>query len=908
MIDNSPNLNSVSSRHRQIVDSATDTAIISTDLKGCVTSWNKGAERIIGYTEAEIAGRPVDLFFTPEDRSAGRMASELAIAIEKGHARDDGWRVRKDGSRFWASGDVTPLRDASGSAVGFVKIVRDRTAERKAHEDLVTSQEQLRMAQSAGGVGIFTLSVPNGRLDVTPEFCRLFGIEYDGDLTPEAFEALVIEEDREVASGASTRATGEAPPEVEYRIRRASDQALRWIHRKAQFIRDGDGHVVQMVGVATDVSQRRRAEDALRRSEAQFRALTQVLPNHVWTARSDGALDWCNDRFEDYCGVSLERVLGLDLNRYIHPDDAPDVAAQWKAARDAHQPFETELRIRRRDGVFRWHLTRAVPVESEDGRGRWIGSNTDIEDQKAMMASLEASNESLELRVAESTADRDRMWQLSTDVMIVADFQGVIRAINPAWTNILGWSADETVGKNLTDFVHSDDIEATLGEVRKLEAGVTVLHFENRYRRKDEGFSIFNWTAVPAAGFLHAVGRDVTAEHEAAAELERAREELRQSQKMEAVGQLTGGIAHDFNNLLTGIIGSLDLMQRRIEQGRPVDMMKYVSTAMTAANRAAALTHRLLAFSRRQPLDPRPVDANRLVLGMEDLLRRSIGESIRLEMVSAGGLWKTKCDAHQLENAILNLAINARDAMPDGGVLTVETCNAHLDSAYAARAQDVKKGQYVCISVTDTGVGMAQDVIVKAFEPFFTTKPIGEGTGLGLSMIYGFARQSEGYARIYSEVGKGTTVKIYLPRLYEDAETASEDTAVRPQLRNSAHNEVVLVVEDEAAVRSLVVDVLEELGYHAVEASDGLEGLRRVESDMKIDLLVTDVGLPGLNGRQLADAARVSRPDLKILFMTGYAENAAIAGGFLAPGMEMITKPFAIETVAQRIRDMIDAP
>jgi CheY-like chemotaxis protein len=292
---------------------------------------------------------------------------------------------------------------------------------------------------------------------------------------------------------------------------------------------------------------------------------------------------------------------------------------------------------------------------------------------------------------------------------------------------------------------------------------------------------------------------------------------------------------------------------------------------------------------------------------MEDLLRRTIGESIRLEIVTAAGLWPTKCDAHQLENAILNLAINARDAMPNGGVMTIETCNTHLDAAYAETLGDVSKGQYVCICVTDTGVGMPPDVVEKAFEPFFTTKPLGEGTGLGLSMIYGFTRQSEGYARIYSELGKGTTVKLYLPR-YHGAMAGPEAGALPAPAPSSLTHEVVLVVEDEVAVRGLVVDVLQELGYQAVEAPDGLEGLRLVQSDMAIDLLVTDIGLPGLNGRQLADAARAARPGLRVLFMTGYAENAALAGGFLEPGMEMITKPFAIEALAKRIRDMIDAP
>ena len=390
-------------------------------------------------------------------------------------------------------------------------------------------------------------------------------------------------------------------------------------------------------------------------------------------------------------------------------------------------------------------------------------------------------------------------------------------------------------------------------------------------------------------------------------ELEHAQEALRQAQKMEAVGQLTGGIAHDFNNLLTGVIGSLDMMQRQMAKGETSKIERYATTAMTSANRAAALTHRLLAFSRRQPIDPRPTNANRLVTGMEELLRRTIGESIALEVVTAGGLWQTLCDPHQLESAILNLAINARDAMPDGGSLTVETCNAHLDSAYTAKQRDVRPGQYICICVTDTGSGMSADTIAKAFEPFFTTKPIGQGTGLGLSMIYGFARQSEGYAKIYSELGKGTTVKVYLPRYYGEAEGADEEHGELTDAHRAESGEVVLVVEDETAVRDLVVDVLEELGYRAIQAVDGPSGLKILQSKMRIDLLVTDIGLPGLNGRQVADAARQQRPELKVLFMTGYAENATIANGFLEPGMAMITKPFAIEALATRVRDMIES-
>jgi signal transduction histidine kinase len=391
---------------------------------------------------------------------------------------------------------------------------------------------------------------------------------------------------------------------------------------------------------------------------------------------------------------------------------------------------------------------------------------------------------------------------------------------------------------------------------------------------------------------------------ERTAELLRAEEQLRQAQKMEAVGQLTGGLAHDFNNLLTAITGALELLGTRITQGRLKDLERYVAAANGAAKRAAALTHRLLAFSRQQTLDPRPTDVNRLVAGMEELVRRTIGPAITLEVVGAAGLWPTLVDPHQLENALLNLAINARDAMPGGGRLTVETANTRLD-ARVAMTRDMEPGQYVTVSVTDTGTGMTPDVIARAFDPFFTTKPLGQGTGLGLSMIYGFARQSGGQVRIYSEVGQGTTMRLYLPRHVGEAE-AAEDMPNLAQAPRAAAGQTVLVVDDEPTIRMLVREVLEDLGYAAVEAADGASGLSILRSDARIDLLVTDVGLPGgMNGRQLADAARTTRPDLKVLFITGYAENAVIGNGHLEPGMHVMTKPFAMEALASRIKELI---
>ncbi|MBP6768011.1 MAG: response regulator [Reyranella sp.] len=382
-------------------------------------------------------------------------------------------------------------------------------------------------------------------------------------------------------------------------------------------------------------------------------------------------------------------------------------------------------------------------------------------------------------------------------------------------------------------------------------------------------------------------------------------EALRQSQKMEAVGQLTGGIAHDFNNLLTGIMGSLELLHTRMNQGRLRDADRYILAAQAASRRAASLIHRLLAFSRRQTLDPKPTDVNRLVVGMEELIRRTVGPQISLDVVTAGGLWSTLIDAPQLENALLNLCINARDAMPDGGRITIETANKWLDER-AASERDLPPGQYLSVCVTDTGAGMTPDVIAQAFDPFFTTKPMGQGTGLGLSMVYGFVRQSGGQVRIYSEVGHGTTMCLYLPRHF-----ASEDdrlaAAPPPEETPSAAGETVLVVDDEPTIRMLLADVLNGQGYTAIEAEEGAMALRILQSDARVDLLITDVGLPGgMNGRQLADAARVTRPDLKVLFITGYAENAIIGNAQLAPGMQLLTKPFVMEELAGRIRSMID--
>ena len=385
---------------------------------------------------------------------------------------------------------------------------------------------------------------------------------------------------------------------------------------------------------------------------------------------------------------------------------------------------------------------------------------------------------------------------------------------------------------------------------------------------------------------------------------EDAETRLRQMQKMESIGQLTGGIAHDFNNMLAIVIGSLDLAERRLER-EPDRALQSIENAREGAQRAATLTARLLAFSRQQPLAPVPLDANKLVSGMSELLRRALGEHVLVETVLAGGLWTTFVDASQLESALLNLAVNGRDAMPDGGRLTIETANSYLDEAYAATREEVQPGQYVAICVSDTGVGMSNEVAAQAFEPFFTTKGIGKGTGLGLSQVFGFVKQSGGHIAIYSEIGEGTTVKLYLPRHIGPAavRSAPEANEAIPQGKS---RDIILVVEDEDRVRHFAVDALRELGYTVLSASNGFDGLDIIRDQPRLSLLLTDIVMPRMNGRQLADEARQILPGLRVLYTTGYTRNAVVHNGILDPGVALLAKPFTIAQLALRVRAILD--
>ena len=630
--------------------------------------------------------------------------------------------------------------------------------------------------------------------------------------------------------------------------------------------------------------------------------IQSVVDYAIYTLDPNGLVVSWNPGAERIKGYTAGEIIGQHFSRFYTEADRqaglPEAALRTAAETGR---FTAEAWRMRKDGSQFWAAVVVDPIRRD---GKLIGFakiTRDMTEQRAAQLAALESERRFRLLV-----------QAVTDYAIfMLDLAGNVTNWNAGAERIKGYAAAEIIGQHFSRFYTPEDIDAGLPKKALETARRTGQYEAEGWRRRKDGTRFWASAVIDAIrdddgtliGFAK-ITRDLTERQETQLQLEQSREQLFHAQKMEAVGQLTGGLAHDFNNLLAGISGSLELAKARLAQGRIGDLERYIIAAQGATSRAATLTHRLLAFARRQTLDPKPTNANKLIADMEELVRRTVGPGIKIETVLAVGLWHAFCDRNQLENAILNLCINARDAMPEGGRLTLETANTWLDES-GARGRDMQPGQYVAVCVSDTGTGMAPEVVERAFDPFYTTKPIGQGTGLGLSMVYGFAKQSGGQARIYSEVGAGATVKLYLPRLHDGA-VDEEAQSGGVEMPRAEAGEVVLVVDDEPTIRMLVTEVLQDLGYTPIEAADGPAGLKVLQSNVRIDLLITDVGLPGgISGRQMVDTARQARPGLKVLFITGYANNAAIGNGLLEPGMHVLTKPFAMDQLASRIRAII---
>jgi len=926
-------------RQRAVFDSAIDFAIVLTDPDGIITDWNRGAEQVMGWSATQMRGQHAERIFTPKDRANDQVEKEMQLALQAGRASDDRWHLHQDGHQLWASGEMMPLHDGDGAHLGFMKILRDRTREHLAGRAMEQAQERYRLAAKATNNAIWDWDLTTNQVLWNDALEDAYGhslalIEKTGDW----WIAQIHPDDRERVHDsihAVIDGCGSAWSE-EYRFIRR-DGSYAEVLDRGHVIRDEDGRAVRMIGAMLDLTGMRSAQTALRKSEERFRTVVETIDAAFAIVQVKFDAD---DRPIDYKFIEVnpafERESGVDLRGKWVSEFAPDLEPFW---------FETYGHVAKTGETAnfesyakpfqRWFDVRAARVG--DPAERQIGiffndvtARRNAQDRLRKSEALARENvERVQLALAAGAIIGTWHWDLPSDCFTVDEAFAEAFGLDPALGRT-GLSLEQVIAT-----VHPDDRQGLIAAIEEVVARGGAYAHQYRVRRADAKYYWIeangrvehgeDGTPRSFPGVLINVQerRTVEAERDRAiqalrglndtleqrvaertAELMQAEEKLRQSQKMEAVGQLTGGLAHDFNNLLAGISGSLELMQARLAQGRYQDIERYMGAAQGAVRRAAALTHRLLAFSRRQTLDPRPTDVNLLIAGMAELIQRTVGPAIQVESIGALDLWAACVDASQLENALLNLALNARDAMPGGGRIVIETANRWIDEK-TARVYELPQGQYLALSVTDSGTGMSPDIIAKAFDPFFTTKPLGQGTGLGLSMIYGFAKQSGGQVRIHSEVGMGTTVSILLPRYFGQA-VGEEDCDDLSLSALAEAGETILVVDDEPTVRMLLSDALGELGYRVVEAGDSVAGLKLLRSELHIDLLVTDVGLPGgMNGRQLADAGRELRPGMRTLFITGYAENAVIGDTSLGPGMQVLTKPFAVDALAGKVRELM---
>jgi PAS domain S-box-containing protein len=944
--------------------------VILTDREGRITFINEAAGRFHGVSQLGVLPADYSRVFrvlTENGQPYPTFELPLARAVLQGetvtHAH---WSVlRDDGSERIAGGAAQPLFDADGVMTGAVLTFHDDTARVQNERALADAEQRYRLAVEASQDAIWDWDPRTNRIGWNERLFDTYGHRPE-NACYDWFIAQIHPEDRDrIHTGLQRVVHGGGAHWIdEYRFRRANGSHAKVCDR-GTVARDADGHAIRMIGAMVDITERNRAERALRRrtrtlevlnrtaaemaAELDLRDVVQLATDAgveltrasigaFYSATLDvgtGGTRLCAlagvdreklDAFPIPCGPELFDPV-IEHNQRFRSDD---ITLDPRAARNPpyhampadHAPIRSVLAVpvtsrsgKPLGGLVFGHpeparfkarherLMAGVAAHAAiaiDNARLLATAQREVEERRMAQERLRELNETLEAHVEARTRERDRAWALSRDLQLVMDASGVILAANQA-ADILGYQPEELIGLSAEVFVHPDDVAIHLKAMAVAEYGQFPPE-EIRCLHKDGSYRWVSWVKAADQDVVYASGRDVTLQKEQAQALVAAGEALRQSQKMEAVGQLTGGIAHDFNNMLAVVLGSLDLLKRRV--GDNPGALRQIDNAVDAAGRAALLTKRLLAFSRQQALNPQPLDANRLVGDMSDLLCHSIGAAIRLQTTLAGGLWPTVVDANQLENVLLNLVVNARDAMPEGGCLTIETGNKHLDRHYAA-ANDISAGDYVVIAVTDNGGGMPPDVLARAFDPFFTTKEVGKGTGLGLSQVYGFVRQSGGHVKLYSEPGQGTTVRIYLPRLREESTAtpvAASDQAAVP----GGRQELVVVVEDEPSVRQFSVDALEELGYRVLQAGGAPAALRLLDEHADVALLFTDIVMPEINGRKLADEARRRRPGLPILFTTGYTRNAVVHQGVLDPEVELLGKPFTIDELARKVRAMLD--
>ncbi|WP_056634449.1 PAS domain-containing hybrid sensor histidine kinase/response regulator [Sphingomonas sp. Leaf231] len=878
-------MNSIERRLNAIVANSRMAIFLMDDRQQCIFM-NEAAEALTGYRLDEVLDRPLhDVVHHqhPDGRSYALAECPIDRAFpECERMQGEEVFVHKDGHFYPVAFTASPIAGDDGEPVGTIIEVRDLTEEKARDAALKESESRFRNMADHAPVMMWVTD-PSG-------FCTYLNrqwYEFTGQTDAEAQGYGWLEathpDDRQRAEDMFVSANAlRSSFRIEYRLKHASG-AYRWAIDAASPRFGDDGEYLGYVGSVIDIDERREAEERLALSEEQLRLALDVAEIGEWDVdHISGSMFW-PPRVKAMFGISPDVPVTLDdFHNGVHPDDRERTRAAYESASDPDRRalYDVEYRtVGREDGVVRWVAAKGRGLFDAHGACfRVIGTAIDITARKAAEIRLQQLNELLEQEVAERTAERNRVWEMSRDLLGIMGFDGFLKAINPAWQTTLGRDTETLLALSFREQVHPDDHQAVVGAMERLRRGETVEGFEDRIAHADGSWRWISWTLVPEGEVFYAVGRDVTLAKEAALELALAQESLRQSQKMEAIGQLTGGVAHDFNNLLTPIMGSLDLLQRkRLGNERE---QRLIEGAIHSADRARALVQRLLAFARRQPLQPAAVDIGALVEGMADLLASTTGPQVRVLVEVADDLPHAKADANQLEMALLNLGVNARDAMPHGGTLRI---TATRDSVRTPR-DGLGRGHYVRLSVADTGIGMDAATLARAVEPFFSTKGVGKGTGLGLSMAHGLAAQLGGALFIHSRERIGTNVELWLP---VSASAMGIDDPSPVPLPDSIAGGLILLVDDEEIVRTSTADMLTEFGYEVREASSGEAALDLVAQGVTPDLLVTDHLMPGMSGVDLAVALRRMLPELPVLIVSGYSEVEDVT-----PGLPRLTKPF----------------
>lgn len=858
----------------------------------------------------------------PEDRPAVEAA--IASALQRGGRYGEQYRVRlHDGGYRWIEAIGQVDHDPSGKARRFSGVLIDIDERRRIEAERDQAQALLRSFIEAAP-GVVYAKDRQGRMLIgnrgTTELIGMPPEQYVGRTDaefladPDQAAAIMAVDERIMSSGQSEQ--------VEEEVSFPDGTHAYWLSTKAP-LRDAEGQVIGLIGTSLDITQRKLDEARHRETEERYRLAARATNDAIWDWRmSDDQVVW-NEAMGDLFGHPVTQTDAAWWLDHIHPQDRDRVETTIQAVINAGGTgWVSEYRFRRIDGSYADVLDRGAVLRGEGGEPiRMIGAMLDLTERRMAEAALAESEE--RLRLATEAGDMG-FW----DVDVIRD-----KLIWPARTKAM-FGISPGVEVSMQDFyggLHPDDLAPTSQAFAAAADPVQRALYDVEYRTIGKEDGIVRWVAAKGRGIfvedrcvrVVGVAIDVTERKAAQARLQELNEHLesrvleeveartrienalRQSQKMEAVGQLTGGIAHDFNNMLTTVIGPLEVLEARLGESDP-RIRRCISMAQDGARRAAELTRRLLAFSRKQPLQPVQVDANALIVGMSELITRSLGSSIQLETVQSAGLWWTRVDPNQLENVILNLAVNARDAMPDGGQLRIRTANCEI-TAHSAVPTDVPPGQYVVIEVSDTGTGMPAEVLAKAFDPFFTTKPAGRGTGLGLSQVYGFVTQSAGHVRLESELGRGTTIRIHLPRVLQADSTPVVATSGGDAC-GPVRAELILVVDDEPGVLEFSSTALAELGYRVLTAGSPAAALDLLKQHREVDLLFTDVVMPGASGPQLAAAARVLSPQLKVLFTSGYTRDEMGHNGVQDPGVHLLHKPYSLDALARQVRAVLDEP